>query len=118
MFGQRSFLFAALLATAGVAACSSDGEARCLGEDSSAQVCITGSDFDYEVQASGLEPGSTLLFGTNETAATGEIAFVIGADGAPDGSVGLLGDYSGKTISISATMASGAILEGEIEIVD
>jgi len=113
MLKPRWVLLSVFFGVLAIAGCSSGDEARCVLGESPAEVCITGSNNNLEIKASGLEPGSQLVL---ETQKTGEGSYVVGAGGAPDGVIGLLGDLGGETISISATSESGAPFEGEVTI--
>lgn len=101
-----------LLAVGAFAGCSSGDSTLCLSADG-ADVCITGSDGDLQVDATGLEPGSTLRLTSDKL---GEVEYEISSTGAPAGQIGMLGDLRGEVVSISAIAASGETIDGDITV--
>ena len=77
--------------------------------------CITRSNWSVTIEASGLEPGSQLVIGSE---LAGETSSLVAFHGAPDRTLGILGDVGGQTISISATSESGERFGGDITIAD
>jgi hypothetical protein len=53
-----------------------------------------------------------------EISKTGESTYLDAADGTLEEMVGLLGDFSGATVSISATSDSGTLVESAISVTD
>lgn len=114
MLPRRWFLLPFLCGALGFTGCSSGDEARCVQGITPAEVCITGSNGDLKIEASGLEPGSQFVYGSE---LTGE-STVVAANGVPDAGIGFLGDFSGQTVSISATSESGEPFEGDVTIAE
>ncbi len=113
MLPRRWVLLPVLCGALGFTGCSSGDEARCVQGISPAEVCITGSNGDLKIEASGLEPGSQFVYGSE---LTGESTVVVAANGVPDAGVWLMGDFSGQTVSISATSESGEPFDGDVTI--
>ncbi len=101
------------LAAPSLTGCSSGDEARCLEGVAPAEICVAGPNGSLWFDVSGLEPGSQFAYGTE---LAGEGTAVVAENGEPEGRIGFLGDFSGQTISISATSASGELIQGEVAI--
>jgi hypothetical protein len=76
-------------------------------------VCIAGSSGDFEVEASGLQPGSVLHLTSDKL---GDSSYTITDSGEPHGRVGLLGDLDDEIIVMSAVAESGEPLSGELTL--
>lgn len=76
-------------------------------------MCIAGSSGDFEVEASGLQPGSVLQLTSDKL---GDSSYTITDAGEPDGRVGLLGDLDDEIIVMSAVAESGEPLSGELTL--
>lgn len=113
MLNRRWTVPLLVLGVSGFAGCSSDEAARCVTGEPAAEVCITSSGGGFQVKASGLEPGSNLVI---ETEQTGAAVYEVGAEGSSDGAIGLLGNFDGSTVSISATAEDGQLFAGEIAL--
>jgi len=112
------FALIAIAASMGVSisACGDSDDSRACATDSSnevAEVCIVGSPFNLTIETSGLEPESELSLTSGKT---GESSYAVAETGSLDGRVGFLGDFTGETITISGTWASGEQFNVDIKI--
>lgn len=104
---------AALAAVSVTTGCSGADIAQCVTH-AEAEVCAASQGPSTVVEASGLQPGSTL---TVDDGAGTEMTFSVGNDGAPKGVVGLMSKAGSRqqVVTVTATSSTGSEFTAEVK---